>query len=312
VSSSDPLVTVVVTTRDRQSLAHRAIATVLGQTMPDLELVVVDDGSIEPFLHATIEDSRMRVLRHDRSKGPSAARNSAIGQARGRWITFLDDDDEWLPDMLQVSILGAEDSSLTPPVSVLSGIEIVDPDGNLIKTRIPPTLRKGQHFFLEDLQEPGSFQTHATLVAPLDVVSRIGGFDEALRGSEHDDFFLRLNAESSIEGIRTITYRINAHTGPRLSKALLERAEGMERTVEKHRESFRLHPRRYGRYMSTMGATYLRAGKWGPAVSATTRSIFIDPSRSDSYGPWLASLVGPYGLELARRLGVHSHRDTGP
>lgn len=307
MSDGSPVVTVVITTRDRQQLADRALASVLGQTMGDLEVVIVDDGSAHPYQQTTA-DGRVTVMRHDESRGPSAARNTALAEAKGDWITFLDDDDVWLPRMLETSLDGAGASTLPSPVSVLSGIEIVDPEENILKTRLPPTLTRGQHFFLEDLDEPGSFQTHATLVAPVEVVREIGGFDEDLRGSEHDDFFLRLNNHSSILGVRTVTYRINAHTGPRLSKAVLERAEGMERTVAKHKDTFRLHRRRYGRYMSTMGATYLRAGRWGPAVSATTRSIMIDPTHLQAYGWWLASLAGPGALDLAKRVRPSGRR----
>jgi glycosyltransferase involved in cell wall biosynthesis len=293
------MVTVVIPTRDRHDLADRAVASVVAQTEGDFEILIVDDGSIEPYSPAS-SDLRLSLIRNDEPRGPSAARNAAVAKASGNWVTFLDDDDVWLPEMLEISIEAAQASSLPPPVSVLSGIEIVDTEGNVLKTRLPPTLRRGQHFFLEDLDEPGSFQTHATLVAPLDVVRDIGGFDEQLRGSEHDDFFLRLNDASSIVGVRTVTYRINAHRGPRLSKAVLERAEGMDRTVTKHKAKFQAHRRRYGRYVSTMGATYLRAGSWGPAISATTRSIIIDPTRPQAYGWWLAALAGPRVLELIK------------
>jgi glycosyltransferase involved in cell wall biosynthesis len=303
------MVTVIVPTRDRPHLVDRALDSVLAQTMDDFEILVVDDGSTDPS-SPTSSDPRITLIRHDQSRGPSAARNTALGQARGHWVTFLDDDDVWLPWMLEKSISAAESSTLPGPVSVLSGIEIVDPEGNVLKTRIPPSIPKGGHFFLEDLEQPGSFQTHATLVAPLDVIREMGGFDESLRGSEHDDFFLRLNQRSSIVGLREVTYRINAHTGPRLSKAVLERAEGMEKTVAKHKATFRLHRRRYGKYMSTMGVTYLRAGRWSPAVSAMTRSIMIDPTRPQAYGWWLASLAGPRALETVKRMRSKDEQDA--
>jgi glycosyltransferase involved in cell wall biosynthesis len=298
---STPLVTVVIPTRDRPELVQNAIESALNQTIEDVEIVVVDDGSVEPFLPAA-PHPRITVIRHERAKGPSAARNIALASASGKWVTFLDDDDLWLPWMLEKSIDAAESSDLPEPVAALSGIEIVDPEGKVLKTRIPPSLPKGAHFFLEDLEVPGSFQTHATLVAPASVIRDMGGFDESLRGSEHDDFFLRLNARCSIVGVREVCYRINAHSGPRLSKAVLERAEGMERTVDKHREVFALHRKRYGRYVSTMGVTYLRAGEWGKALSAMTRSIAIDPTRPQVYGLWLAALAGPKAVGLAKRL----------
>jgi glycosyltransferase involved in cell wall biosynthesis len=305
---SHPTVTIVIPTWNRPLLADRALASALAQTMTDLEVIVVDDGS-EPAYQPSIADDRVQLIRNQTSLGPSAARNSALALARGEWITFLDDDDILSAEMLEISLDAAKNSDLPAPVSVLSGAAIVDPGGNVLKTRLPPTLTRGQHFFLEDLPDGGSFQTHATLVAPTEVVRQIGGFDVDLKASEHDDFFLRLNQASSILGAPIVTYQITAHTGPRLSKAVLERAQGMEQTVNKHRATFRQHPRRYARYLSTMGVTYLRAGEWGSAVKATSRSIRVDPRRGDSYRWWLASLAGPWTLRLTRRL---RHGTTGP
>ncbi len=302
---TSPLASVVITTRDRQDLADRALASALAQTISDLEVIVVDDGS-DPEYRLSIADPRVRLLRNQSSVGVSAARNSAVAVATGEWIAFLDDDDAWTPEMLDVSLRAAAESTLPAPVSVLSGAQIQDPEGNVLRTRMPPTLTRGQHYFLEDLADGGSFQTHATLVAPTDVIRGIGGFDEALLASVHDDFFLRVNEASSIQGAPTVTYLITAHTGSRVSKSVLERARAMDRTISKHEDKFRQHPRRYAKYLSMMGVTYLRAGEWGRAVKATTKSIVVDPGRAESYRYWLASLAGPWTVRIGRQIAEPS------
>jgi glycosyltransferase involved in cell wall biosynthesis len=291
--------TVVITTHNRPALAIRAIASVLAQDVDEVFVVVVDDGSDPPFDPGD-QDERVVLIRNDRPRGPSAARNQGIAVARGDWIAFLDDDDTLTPDMLSSSIETARSSSLPPPVSVLSGIAIVEPDGNVLNVRLPPTLPKGSHFFLEEVE--GSFQTHNSLVVTLDVVRELGGFDESLPASEHDDFFLRLNEISSIEGLREVTYRMTAHEGTRLSKSVLARARGMELTLRRHEAVFRQHPRRHAHYLATMGVTYLRGGRWLPAVRATTRSLIVDPLRPKAWLWWLASLAGPWPLGIWRRM----------
>lgn len=297
--------TVVITTRDRHSLAQRALRSALVQTVGSIEVIMVDDGSVPPF-EPEVADGRVTVIRNDQAGGPSGARNQALAVARGEWITFLDDDDVIVPEMVEVSIEAALSSTLPEPISVLSGAQIVQPDGTLLKTRLPPTLEKGRHFFLEDLEAKGSFQTHATLVAPTQLVREMGGFDEALRGSEHDDFFLRLNAVSSIQGLNRVTYTITAHEGPRLSKAVAERAEGMRRTVKKHEAIFAQHPKRYAAYVASMGATFLRAGQWLPAISMASKSLRLDPSRPKYYLWWLAALAGPHALKLTRHMRAYA------
>lgn len=296
-----PSATIVMTTHNRPELVKRALASALGQIGVDLRVVMVDDGSEPPFEPA-VDDDRLTLLRNDSPRGPSAARNQGLARASGDWVSFLDDDDVLRPNMLRSSIEAARSSALPKPVSAMSGAEIVSPDGTVIAVRMPPTLRKGKHYFLEDVDTGASFQTHATLVAPLEVVKELDGFDAELPASEHDDFFIRLNAASSIQGLSEVTYQITAHTGQRLSKAVLERARGMELTVAKHETTFSRHPRRYGHYLATIGVTYLRGGKWWPAVKATTKALVVDPRRPRTYLWWLAALAGPWPLRVRRRI----------
>jgi len=98
-----PLVSVVIPTKGRPELLTRAVNSVLAQTMADLEIIVVVDGD-DP---ATVEqlglvtDSRLRFLVNAVSRGSGAARNQGGADAKGQWIGFLDDDDEWLPTKLE-------------------------------------------------------------------------------------------------------------------------------------------------------------------------------------------------------------------
>ena len=103
-------VSVVIPTHDRSGLLQLALLSVLDQRDVDLEVIVVDDGSSDdtPQVVGRIDDSRVRLVRHDAPLGVSAARNRGIAEARGRWVAFLDDDDIWAPDklLLQLRALG--------------------------------------------------------------------------------------------------------------------------------------------------------------------------------------------------------------
>lgn len=295
-----PDVTVVVTTRDRPELAARAIGSALAQTVARLEVVVVDDGSLVPFqIDPGPED--IRILRHEESRGVCAARNTGLRAARGRWVTFLDDDDQLLPNMVELSLAAIETSSLPPPISVLSGIEVVDEFGEVLETRRPVSLPSGSHYFLEDADD-GSFQTHNTLLVERSLLVEIGGWDEDLLSSEHDDLFLRINQVSSIEGIVDVTYRHRSGAPTRLSKDLRARAEAMARTVAKHRDAFSQHRRHHARYLRAMGITFLRGGRWIPAVAGTTRSLLVNPRSIEGWKWWLVSLLGPLGLSVYRAM----------
>ena len=80
----------------------RAVRSVLAQHDPDFEVIVVDDGSTDGTLALLrqIHDDRLRVIPHERNRGISAARNTALGAATGEFIAFLDADDSWEPEFL--------------------------------------------------------------------------------------------------------------------------------------------------------------------------------------------------------------------
>jgi glycosyltransferase involved in cell wall biosynthesis len=309
----DPEVSIVIPTHDRPRLVVRAVASALAQTIPDVEVLVVDDGSAEPV--RLDHDGRVRVLRQAQPRGPCAARNLAMAAARGCWITFLDDDDELEPDMLEVSLAAARESNLPRPVAVLSGIDVVGNDGRVLQRRLPVTLPRGRRYSLE-YDQGRSLVTHNTLVAPLEVLRSIGGWDQTLPAWEHDDLFLRLNAVCSIQGVDRVTYRMTANAPVRLSENLLARAVGIERTLAKHRAAFAANHDRYAYLLGALGRAYLRAGRWAPAVAASSRLLRIRPSPR-ACGWWLASLAGPRAVAVTDRVkawkaGRERRTRTGP
>jgi glycosyltransferase involved in cell wall biosynthesis len=96
------LVSVVIPTKDRHDLVVRAVKSALDQTYRYVDVIVVVDGadSLTENALRDIDDDRLSVLVLRRSIGGSLARNAGVQAAKGDWVAFLDDDDEWLPDKL--------------------------------------------------------------------------------------------------------------------------------------------------------------------------------------------------------------------
>lgn len=299
----DPEVTVVIATRDRPALVAGAIDSALAQTVAAVEVLVVDDGSVEP-VRPHLDEPRLRLLRLDPPRGVCAARNLGLARARGRWITFLDDDDRLLPDMLERSLQAARASTLPPPVAAISVIEDVDEAGRPLGSVLrPASLARSAPG--SPGGAPGAPASHATLLAPTEVMLAIGGWDEALRAWEHTDLFLRLQAACSVQAVERVTYRRRVHRSARLSENLPARVASMRRTLAKHEAAFARHARRRATYLGAIGIAWLRMGRWGPAVAATTASLRVDPARPRGMAQWLASLAGPrvWALLDPRRRG---------
>ncbi len=96
----NPLISVVITTKNRHDLLPRSIDSVLNQTYPELEVIVVDDGSEVPAVYKGT-DRRVRIIRNEKSVGPSLARNMGLLAAAGDFFALLDDDDFYFPDKLE-------------------------------------------------------------------------------------------------------------------------------------------------------------------------------------------------------------------
>lgn len=99
------LLSVIIPLYNKERFIARALASVFAQTFCEFEVIVVDDGSTDRSVEIVngYKDSRLRLISQNNA-GPGAARNAGIGQATGDLLSFLDADDEWLPDFLRQNV----------------------------------------------------------------------------------------------------------------------------------------------------------------------------------------------------------------
>ena len=97
-------ISVVIPVFNRKQLIERSINSVINQTYPPDEIIVIDDGSIDGTYDLIKKNYPQVILIHQENKGVSAARNVGITIAKGKWIAFLDSDDEWFPEKLEEQI----------------------------------------------------------------------------------------------------------------------------------------------------------------------------------------------------------------
>jgi glycosyltransferase involved in cell wall biosynthesis len=182
-----PEVTVVIPTRDRWALLERrALRSALRQEDVRLEVVVVDDGSTEPAPAPIENDDRVRIVRHETSRGVAAARNTGIDEARAPWTAFLDDDDLWAPRKLreQLDRLAAEEASF-----VYSAVAHTNVAGDVLTIDTAPPAGD-----LGDLLRAGHVIPGAAsnVVVRTALLREIGGYDGRLFILEDPDLALRL------------------------------------------------------------------------------------------------------------------------
>lgn len=193
MSVDAPLVSVVLPTYNRARLIARAVRSVLQQSYPFLELIVVDDGSTDgtDAVVRAFRDPRLRFFRLARNRGPAAARNEGIRHARGELLAFQDSDDEWLPQKLarQVPALLAA----PPGVAMVYGSVVrVAANGRERCFAAPVFTPEDETTFDRALAlGVGGIAMPACLIRR-EAFLEVGGFDEHLRCLEDTELFIRL------------------------------------------------------------------------------------------------------------------------
>lgn len=185
------LVTVIIPTCRRPNLLARSISSVIAQDYPTLELLVVDDCVMEATRQVTesFGDLRIRYLPQPSNMGVAAARNRGMREARGDFIAFLDDDDEWLPGKLSLQVSEFDRAGSSTGL-VYSGMEVVDSAGN---RRIVAARRKGN--ILKDMLVRNQLHGGGSNVLIRSTVPHtVGYFDESLEAIEDYDYWVRICA----------------------------------------------------------------------------------------------------------------------
>jgi glycosyltransferase involved in cell wall biosynthesis len=183
-------VTVLIAVRDGLPWVREAIESVLAQTFPDFELLLVDDASSDgtPEAAEVYGDPRIRVLRNERNLGQVPSLNRGLREARGEYVARLDADDVCLPERLerQVVVLDADDSVAL----VGTWLDVVDERGRLWG-KLRGHVRDFPEFVFAILADRYPWG-HPSLMFRRDVVLELGGYDETLAPSEDKDLYRRL------------------------------------------------------------------------------------------------------------------------
>lgn len=177
------LVSAIIVTHNRAELLPRAIQSVINQTYKNLEIIIVDDGSRDntgEVVHTSQEKHpQIRFLRNEVSKGACAARNYGIREATGEFVAGLDDDDEWLPERIELLIENYSDDFSF----VCSRDKVVYKDREEYRDFFP--LITFDDMLFKNVAGNQVFTKKERILA-------VGGFDESTKSGQDYDLWLRL------------------------------------------------------------------------------------------------------------------------
>ena len=206
-----PSVSVIVTVYNRFELTKLAVESVLGQTVPVSEVILMDDGSFDgtsELLQAHLAETdrwraRVRYIRQD-NQGPGAARNRGIEEANGEWLAFIDNDDLWLPQKLEWQFRALDQFDQC-------GACITDAwfmNNPFMKMTLFQLAGKEHRETIGVIDDPLTYMLDTSsivgvhpvwlqnLVTRTDLARDVGGFDPRFRFGDDDDFAFRLGCET--------------------------------------------------------------------------------------------------------------------
>ena len=182
-------ISVIIPTFNRRYVLHRAIESVVNQTRPPIEIIVVDDGSTDGTRDWLVNTFPLVKYIYQDNKGVSSARNRGIEVSKGSWVSFLDSDDEWMPTKLE-----EQESYIieNPEIKFCHTNEIWIRNGVRVNQ-----MKKHQKYggdIFEKCLDICRISPSSVLIKK-DVFDEIGLFDESLRVCEDYDMWLRYTSK---------------------------------------------------------------------------------------------------------------------
>jgi glycosyltransferase involved in cell wall biosynthesis len=199
-------VSVLLPVRNGERFLRQSVDSILGQTLADLEVVVVDDGSTDatPEILASYDDARLRVLRSP-GEGLVAALNLGLESARSPYVARMDADDVSLPQRLERQVDALERERRLGLVA--TWVSVIDTEGRELRAHVLPH-RHGDLARRLLLRNP--FQ-HGSVVLRRDALDRIGPYRDEYGHNEDYDLWLRLAEVAELGCVPETLYRYRVH-----------------------------------------------------------------------------------------------------
>lgn len=233
IKTDKPVVSVIIPVYNRFEMAKEAVASVIGQTYRDLELIIVDDGSIDmtPLLPTYFaDDLRVKYIKLKHSGMPGLVRNKGVDVARGKYIAFLDSDDLWVSGKLESQM---KYLAKNPSCKIVHSRETWIRNGKTVSQAGFNHRRFGDIF--EDALEK-CIVGPSTVLIEKKLYEELGGFRDDLEIAEDYELWLRLCNSNSIGYIDEPLITKRAGHGDQLSEKYgqieIFRIRGLQNLVE--------------------------------------------------------------------------------
>jgi glycosyltransferase involved in cell wall biosynthesis len=255
---SRPLFSIIVPTYGRSEMLRCAVDSVLSQTVTDFECIVVDDASLDSLV--VPDDPRIKVVRREVNGGPAAARNTGLAHATGHYITFLDDDDVYVSERLNMVLDGLRKA----PISICWSRYLNESNtwNRVLRGDVRDTIVEATTPLL------GATTIKAEYVIP---------FDERYVAVQDVEWWLRLAHTAKVWTTESVGYLVRRHGSPRHMNSTAARVRCSLLLLDMYAGYFNVHPRAAAFRWKRVGLMARNLGDYSLARRAFVRSLFLRP-----------------------------------
>lgn len=315
-----PVVSIILPTFNRLEFLRPAIESVFAQTFADWELVIADDGSSDDtkvYLQGIDDPPRVKVIWLPHSGRPSVVRNAALREAQGEYVAFLDSDDVWLPQKLEVQIT----SLRRHPARKWSytRFALVDQSGRPTVSAHGRCGRAVDGWILKRLLKGETVMAMPTVMVSRRLLEQLGAFDEELVMCEDDELCFRLAAHSEVDAVDesfTLVRRHGQHSGSDIL-AWQDRRRVFEKALQARRGGYldSILRRRRAEMSAGLAKSQAASGELGRALG----TLFSSAPHSWRYPVcWFGALsttaraCAPHSVRMLVRRYRHGRQVANP
>lgn len=267
------MISVIITCYNYGKYLPICIESVIEQTYNDIEIIIVNDGSIddtEAVVMPYLDNNKFKYIYQD-NQGQARAKNVGIANSKGDYIAFLDADDLWHPDKLAKQINCFKNSNVGV---VFSRSRYIDEDGHALNHDLTSRYLQPRRGLVTDWLFIDNFVQFSSSVVKKECFDNLGTFDESLNMGIDWDLWLRISTKYEFDYVdeRLLFYRMG-HSG-QMSKNLLERHRCSDRIMNKFLDKYGdLVPRDI--INTAMAYTYCNRGEYYRQIDRWKSTLFF-------------------------------------
>lgn len=241
-NNKNPYFSVVIPSYNREKLIEKAIQSVASQTYKDYEIIIADDCSTDRTKEVVegLSIPNLSFYQNEINKGNAGARNLGARKANGRYVCYLDSDDQYHPDFLEkmFSLIQKYDE----PGFLWCNVNRIDAQGNKLDHSAPEKWKPMEAndpyvFFLNGL----FFGTDFGFTVRRDCFAKTGYFDENLRAAVDTDFMLRIVQDFDFAHTLEVLVDTYDHSGHRVRKDSSQKLRSYKLMIQKHNKTINEH-----------------------------------------------------------------------